>query len=129
MEVSAVLRGAQLSAQRGRLVADLIRKKKKNRETGKLEHLKVSDAIDILEFSNKKGAKIVKKLLESAISNAEHNNGADIDELYISKIFVDEGPVLKRIKSRAKGRANRILKRSCHITVSVTESGHSDGEV
>ena len=83
----------------------------------------VEKAVEILNFTPKKGAKIVKKLLESAIANAENNEGADIDELTVSSIYVDEGPTLKRIRSRAKGRANRILKRTCHITVKV-----SDGE-
>jgi large subunit ribosomal protein L22 len=78
-------------------------------------------ALDILQFSEKKGAGILKKVLESAIANAEHNEGADVDELVISRIFVDEGATMKRIKPRAKGRADRILKRSCHITVEVGE--------
>ena len=108
-EVAAVLRGARLSAQKARLVADQIRGKK------------VDEALDILAFSNKKGADIVKKVLESAIANAEHNDGADVDELTVSTIFVDEGMTMKRIRPRAKGRADRILKRSCHITVKVSE--------
>lgn len=108
-EVAAVLRGARLSAQKARLVADQIRGKD------------VADALTILEFSSKKGASIVKKVLESAVANAEHNNGADIDELNVSTIFVDEGMTMKRIRPRAKGRADRILKRSCHITVKVSE--------
>ena len=82
----------------------------------------VEVALDILEFSNKKAADIVKKILNSAIANAEHNEGADVDELKISTIFVDEGRVLKRLRPRAKGRADRILKRSCHITVKVSDS-------
>ena len=81
----------------------------------------VEKALDILQFSEKKGAAILKKVLESAIANAEHNEGADVDELVISRIFVDEGATMKRIKPRAKGRADRILKRSCHITVEVGE--------
>lgn len=109
MEVSAKLRGAQLSAQKARLVADQIRGKH------------VEEALDILAFSPKKGAAIVKKVLESAIANAEHNEGADVDELSISTIFVDEGLTMKRIKPRAKGRADRILKRTCHITVKVAD--------
>ena len=108
-EVAAVLRGARLSAQKARLVADQIRGKK------------VDEALDILAFSNKKGADIVKKVLESAIANAEHNDGADVDELTVSTIFVDEGMTMKRIRPRAKGRADRIFKRSCHITVKVSE--------
>ena len=110
MEVSAKLTGAQISAQKVRLVADQIRGKE------------VEEALDLLEFSNKKAADIVKKLLNSAIANAEHNEGADVDELKVSTIFVDEGRTLKRLRPRAKGRADRILKRSCHITVKVSDS-------
>lgn len=107
METTAKLRGARLSAQKARLVADQIRGKS------------VEDALDILKFSPKKGADIIQKVLESAIANAEHNDGADIDELKVSTIFVDEGMTMKRIMPRAKGRADRILKRTCHITVKV----------
>lgn len=110
MEISAKLTGAQISAQKVRLVADQVRGKK------------VEQALDVLEFSNKKAADIVKKLLNSAIANAEHNEGADVDELKVSTIFVDEGRTLKRLRPRAKGRADRILKRSCHITVKVSDS-------
>lgn len=109
MQVNAKLSGARISAQKCRLVADQIRGKS------------VESAIDILTFSPKKAAQIVKKLLMSAISNAEHNNGADIDELRISTIFVDEGKTMKRWRARARGRANEILKRSCHITVTVSD--------
>lgn len=109
MEVSAVLRGARLSAQKARLVADQIRGKK------------VGEALDVLSFSTKKGAAIIKKVLNSAIANAEHNQGLDIDELKVSTIFVDEAQSLKRIMPRAKGRADRITKRSCHITVKVSD--------
>lgn len=109
MEVAAKLRGAGLSAQKARLVADQIRGKS------------VEDALDILNFSPKKGAAVVKKVLQSAIANAEHNEGADIDELKVSTIFVDEGLTMKRIKPRAKGRADRICKRTCHITVKVAD--------
>ncbi len=109
METQAVLRGARLSAQKGRLIADLIRGKS------------VAEALDILTFSPKKGADLVKKVLESAIANAEHNNGADVDELNVTTIFVDEGMTMKRIRPRAKGRADRILKRTSHITVKVAE--------
>jgi len=109
MQTSAKLRYAHLSAQKGRLVADQIR------------GLPVEQAIDILTFSNKKGAVLVKKLLDSAIANAENNEGADIDELKVSAIFVDEGPTMKRIRARAKGRASRILKRTSHITVTVAD--------
>ncbi len=109
MEVQAKLSGARLSAQKARLVADQIRGKK------------VGEALDILGFSTKKGAHLVRKLLESAIANAENNEGADVDELSVSRIFVDEGMTMKRIKPRAKGRADRILKRTCHITVAVAD--------
>jgi large subunit ribosomal protein L22 len=109
MEVSAILRGARSSAQKARLVADQIRGKS------------VEAALDILTFSDKKAAGLVKKVLESAIANAEHNEGADIDELKVSTIYVDEGMTMKRIRPRAKGRADRILKRTCHITVKVAD--------
>jgi len=109
MEVQAVLRGARLSAQKARLVADQIRGKA------------VGEALDVLTFSPKKGASIIKKVLESAIANAEHNDGADVDELVVSTIFVDEGLTMKRIRPRAKGRADRILKRTCHVTVKVSD--------
>ena len=107
MEVVAKHCGAQISAQKARLVADLIRGKS------------VEQALDILKFSNQKAAGLVRKVLESAIANAEHNNGLDIDTLRVSTIFVDEGITLKRIMPRAKGRADRISKRTCHITVKV----------
>lgn len=110
MEVAAKLKGAQLSAQKARLVADQIRGKS------------VEEALDILIYSKKKGAVIIKKILDSAIANAEHNDGADVDELSVSTIFVDEAITMKRIRARAKGRADRILKRSCHITVKVADS-------
>ena len=109
MEVSAKLSGATISAQKARLVADQIRGKS------------AEEALDILTFSNKKAAAVVLKLLNSAIANAEHNEGADVDELKVSSIFVNEGRTLKRLKPRAKGRADRILKRSCHITVKVAD--------
>ncbi len=109
MEVVAKLRGARLSAQKARLVADQIRGKG------------VEEALQLLAFSTKKGAHIVKKVLDSAIANAEHNEGADVDELRVSTIFVDEGMTMKRIMPRAKGRADRILKRTCHITVKVAD--------
>ena len=110
MEVSARLKGARLSAQKARLVADQIRGKA------------VEDALMVLNYSTKKGADVIKKVLNSAIANAEHNEGADVDELKISTIFVDEGMTMKRIMPRAKGRADRILKRSCHITITVADS-------
>jgi large subunit ribosomal protein L22 len=109
MEVAAKLKRAQLSAQKARLVADQVRGKD------------VGEALNVLTFSTKKGAHLVRKLLESAIANAEHNEGADVDELTVSKIFVDEGMTMKRIKPRAKGRADRILKRTCHITLAVAD--------
>ncbi|MDO4700469.1 MAG: 50S ribosomal protein L22 [Moraxella sp.] len=107
MEVTAKLRGAAISAQKVRLIANEVRGKS------------IERALDILTFSNKKGAKLVKKCLQSAIANAEHNNGLDIDTLRVSTIYVDEGITLKRIMPRAKGRADRISKRTCHITVKV----------
>lgn len=109
MEVIAKHKGARISAQKARLVADQIRGKS------------VGEALNILAFSSKKGADLVKKVLESAIANAEHNEGADIDELRVSAIFVDEGMTMKRIMPRAKGRADRILKRTSHITVKVAD--------
>lgn len=109
METSAKLSNARVSAQKCRLVADQIR------------GLNVAKAIDLLMFSEKKSAKLIKKVLESAMANAEHNDGADVDELKISSIYVNEGSFLKRIKPRAKGRANRILKRTCHIIVKVSD--------
>ena len=109
MEVSAKLSTARLSAQKARLVADQIRGKG------------VEEALELLTYSPKKGAAIIKKVLNSAIANAEHNEGVDIDELKISSIYVDEAMTLKRLMPRAKGRADRILKRSCHITVKVAD--------
>lgn len=112
MEVIAKLKNAPLSAQKGRLVADMIRS------------MNVSDALNTLKFTPKKGAQFMFKLLESAVANAENNNGADIDELKVGVVHVDEATTLKRISPRAKGRANRICKRTCHITIKV-----SDGEI
>ena len=109
MEVAARLKGAQISAQKARLVADQVRGKP------------VEEALSLLEFSPKKAAHLVKKLLDSAIANAENNEGADVDELKVSSIFVDEGMTMKRLRPRAKGRADRILKRSCHITLKVAD--------
>jgi|SRR5699024_4875370 len=109
MEATAKLRGARISPQKARLVADQVR------------GLPVERAEEVLMFSNKKAAQIVRKVLMSAIANAEHNSGADIDELKVQTIFVDEGPVLKRGMPRAKGRFTRILKRTSHITIVVTE--------
>jgi large subunit ribosomal protein L22 len=110
MEVAARLKGARISAQKARLVADQVRGKP------------VEEALSLLEFSPKKAAHIVKKILDSAIANAENNEGADVDELKVSTIFVDEGTTMKRLRPRAKGRADRIFKRSCHITVKVADS-------
>ena len=109
-EVAAKLKYARISAQKVRLVADQIRGKQ------------VAAASDILTFSNKKAATLIKKVLDSAIANAEHNEGADIDDLKISAIFIDQGPVLKRLHTRARGRSDRILKRTCHITVKVSDN-------
>ena len=110
MEVAAKLSGARISAQKARLVADQVR------------GMPVEQALNLLEFSNKKAAHIVKKVLDSAIANAENNEGADVDELKVSTIYVDEGMTMKRIRPRAKGRADRIFKRTCHITVKVSDS-------
>ena len=110
IEVAARLKGARISAQKARLVADQIRGKG------------VEESLDLLTFSSKKAASIIKKVLNSAIANAEHNEGADVDELKVSTIFVDEGSTMKRLRPRAKGRADRILKRSCHITIKVADS-------
>ncbi len=109
MEAVAKLRFARVSPQKTRLVADMIRGKS------------LESALQILSFSSKKAAAIVKKVLESAIANAEHNEGADIDELRVARIYVDEGPTYKRMRARAKGRGNRILKRTSHITVVVSD--------
>jgi large subunit ribosomal protein L22 len=109
MQTTAKLRHARISAQKGRLIADQIR------------GLPVEQALGILAFSKKKGAGLMKKVLESAIANAEHNDGADIDELKVAVVTVDEGPTMKRIRARAKGRATRILKRTSHINVTVAE--------
>ena len=107
METKAILRGVRLSAQKGRLVADQIR------------GLPVDKALNVLTFSPKKGAVIIKKVLESAIANAEHNDGADIDELKVTTIYIDKAETLKRTSARAKGRGNIIGKQSCHIHVVV----------
>lgn len=107
MRVSAYLKSVRLSAQKGRLVADLVRGKS------------VEEALNILTFCPKKGADLIKKLLESAIANAEHNEGADIDTLKVETIYVDKGASLKRFTARAKGRGNRIEKQTCHIMLTV----------
>ncbi|MEM7379408.1 MAG: 50S ribosomal protein L22 [Pseudomonadota bacterium] len=109
MQATARQQHVRISAQKARLVADQIR------------GLHVAKALQLLQFSNKKAAVTLKKMLESAISNAEHNEGADVDELHVSRVMIDEGPTMKRIRPRAKGRANRILKRTSHITIEVAE--------
>lgn len=107
MNTRAILKGVRLSEQKGRLVADQIR------------GLPVEQALNVLAFSPKKGAMIIKKVLESAIANAEHNEGADVDELRVTSIYVEQGQTLKRFTARAKGRGNRISKPTCHIYVTV----------
>ena len=107
MQTKASVRGVRLSAQKGRLVADQIR------------GLAVDKALNVLAFSPKKGARIIKKVLESAIANAEHNDGADIDELKVQTIYVEQGAPLKRFHARAKGRGNRVVKHSCHVFITV----------
>ena len=109
MEAKAILRSARISAQKVRLVADQVR------------GLPVARALDLLKFSDKKAAAMIRKVVESAIANAENNQGADVDELKVKTIMVDEGPTLKRFMARAKGRGTRILKRTSHITVVVGE--------
>ena len=109
MQAVAIMKHARISPQKARLVADQVR------------NLSVDRALRVLEFSNKKAAQLIKSVLESAIANAEHNDGADIDELKVAAIQVDGGPVFKRMHARAKGRGNRIVKRTSHITVTVAE--------
>ncbi len=110
MSTSAKLTNSRLSPQKMRLVADQVR------------GLPVERALDVLTFSNKKAATVIKKVLESAIANAEHNDGADIDELKITEIFVDAGPTMKRLRPRARGRADRIIKRTSQLKVTVSET-------
>lgn len=109
MQAFAKLKHARISPQKARLVADQVR------------NMPVDRALELLMFSPKKAARLIKKTLESAIANAEHNEGADIDELKVAAIWVDEGPRLKRMQARAKGRGNRIVKRTSHITITVAE--------
>jgi len=109
MEVHSTHKHTHISAQKCRLVADQIR------------GLSVEKALSVLQFSQKKAATLVKKVLETAISNAENNEGADVDELFVARIYVNEGPRMKRLRARAKGRGNRILKRMSHITVVVAD--------
>jgi len=111
MEVTAKLKHARISPQKCRLVADVVRGKP------------VGNALAMLRFMPKKGAEIILKVLESAVANAENNNGADVDELKVNTIMVDEGPVMKRWRARARGRAAKIIKRTCHVTVSVEQVG------
>jgi len=111
MATQATLRNARMAAQKMRLVADQVR------------GLPVEQALNVLTFSNKKAAHMIKKVLESAIANAEHNDGADVDELRVARICVDEGPTMKRWRARARGRAAKILKRTSHVTVTVEEQG------
>jgi len=110
MQTFAKHRHAKISPQKCRLVADQVR------------GMPVEKALTLLTFSNKKAAALVRKVLESAIANAEHNDGADIDELKVESIYVDQGPTMKRMRARAKGRGNRIIKRTSHITVTVADS-------
>lgn len=109
MDTKAILRGVRLSPQKGRLVADLVRGKS------------VDQALNVLAFNPKKGAGIIRKVIESAVANAEHNDGADIDALKVKAIHVEKGTVLRRFTARAKGRGNSILKPTCHIFVTVGE--------
>lgn len=109
MEVKATLKYARISPQKCRLVADQIRGQR------------VDEALNVLVYSQKKSATMIQKILESAIANAENNDGLDVDDLYVSTAYVDEGPMLKRIRARAKGRAARIIKRTSHITIAVAE--------
>lgn len=109
MSTTAIQKHAKVSPQKARLVADQVR------------GMPVDQALTLLKFSKNKSAALIKKVVESAIANAEHNDGADIDELSISTIYVDAGPTMKRMRARAKGRGNRIIKRTSHITVSVSE--------
>ena len=109
MQATAILKYIRLSPQKGRLVADQIR------------GLPVAQALEVLQFSGKKAAAPLRKAVESAIANAEHNEGADVDELKIARICVDHGPMIKRWRARAKGRVARIKKRTSHITVTVSD--------
>ncbi|MCB1155567.1 50S ribosomal protein L22 [bacterium] len=109
MEVKSVAKFQRLSPYKGRLVADMIRGRQ------------VSDALGVLQFTPKKGAKMMRKVLHSAVANAEQRSGVNVDDLYIKVVMVDEGPTLKRIMLRAQGRVNRILKRTCHITIVLDE--------
>ncbi|MFT5390291.1 MAG: large subunit ribosomal protein L22 [Gammaproteobacteria bacterium] len=109
METTAKLKFTRLAPQKARLVADQVR------------GLPVEDAVELLQYSPKKAARVIRKVMESAIANAEHNEGADIDELKVSAIFIDEGPTMKRFRARARGRSNRIVKTTSHVTVTVSD--------
>ena len=109
MQTIAKYKNARISAQKARLVADQIR------------GLDIAKALEVLKFSTKKAALFIKKVLDSAVANAEHNESADVDELKINRVFVDEGPTFKRWRARAKGRGDKVLKRTCHITVMVSD--------
>ena len=111
MQATAKLKFVRLSPQKARLVADQVR------------GLPVDRALNVLGFSNKKAADILRKVLDSAIANAEHNEGADIDELRVQSVLVDQGPTQKRLQARARGRANRVVKRTSHITLTVSDTG------
>ena len=115
METTAILRSVRLSPQKGRLIADMIR------------GLPVERALEILQFNIRRSAKRMKKVLESAIANAEHNQGADVDELRVHAVLIDAGPTLKRFHARAKGRGARILKRTSHITITVSDAPAKKG--
>ena len=115
MEATAILRTVRLSPQKGRLIADQIR------------GLTVERALEVLAYSNRRAATRVKKVLESAIANAEHNQGADVDELRVALVQIDAGPMLKRFHARAKGRGVRILKRTSHITITVSDAAVRKG--
>lgn len=115
--MKAILKDQAISAQKTRLVANLVR------------GLPVEKALDVLSFTTKKAAGIIRKVLESAIANAENNFGEDIDELIVKTIMIDEAPTLKRFKARAKGRGNRILKRRCHITIVLSAADAADGNM
>jgi large subunit ribosomal protein L22 len=109
METTAKLKFTRLAPQKARLVADQVR------------GLPVEDAVELLQYSPKKAARVIRKVMESAIANAEHNEGADIDELKVSAIFIDEGPTMKRFRARARGRSNQIVKTTSHVTVTVSD--------
>lgn len=116
MQVAAKLKFARLSPQKCRLVCDQIR------------GLPIDRALNVLKFSTKKSAGVLKKVLDSAIANAEHNHGADIDELRVAQVFADQGPTYKRMHAKAKGRGSQILKPTCHVTIVLSDDVLSDEE-